>query len=156
MIVAGDINSYPQSVIDHNGGPSCVRPESLSSALLSLVFCDTFRQRFPSTTAFTHISKSGGSRLDQILVRPAPGFHFGTISSSIIWEWPSPTDHCSVVADFLSTIPIIDGKIDRPLQPPWRRLLSDAADKEFNARILEDVLCKIGQYKDLMETARGE
>ena len=86
MIVASDINSYSQPVLDHNGGPSCVRPESLSSTLLALGLRGTFRQRFPNTTAFTHISKSGGSRLDHAWVRPAPGLHFETFSSCIIWD----------------------------------------------------------------------
>ena len=156
MILAGDINSYSQPVIDHNGGPSCIRPESLSSTLLALGFRDTFRHRFPTTTAFTHISKSGGSRLDHAWVRPAPGLHFETFSSCIIWDQPFQTDHCPLVAHFLSTIQIINEKIDRPLQPPWRRLLSEAADNKFNAKIRQDVLGKIGPNKDLMETARGE
>lgn len=156
MIVAGDINSYSQAVLDHNGGPSYVRPESLTSTLLALGFHDTFRQRFPTTTAFTRISQPGGSRLEHIWVRPAPGLHFETFSSCIIWDWPFQTDHCPVVADFLSTIPTIDEKIDRPPQPRWRVLLSEAADKELNAKMREDDLGKIGPYKDLMETTRGE
>ena len=127
-----------------------------ASTQLSLGFCDTFRQRFPTTTAFTHISKAGGSRLDQIWVRLAPGLHFETVSACIIWDSPSQTDHCPVVADFLSTIPIIDEKIERPPQPPWRRLLSDAADKGLNAKIREDVLSKIEPFKDDMEAARRE
>ena len=51
MIAAGDMNSYAQPAIDHNGGPSVVRPESLSSHLLSLGFCDTFRHRFKTLPA---------------------------------------------------------------------------------------------------------
>ena len=35
-------------------------------------------------------------------------------------------------------------------------LFSEAADKELNAKMREDVLGKIGPYKDLMETARCE
>ena len=84
MFVAGDINSYHQPAIDHNGGPSCVRPESLSSHFLSFGFCDTFRHRFPTMFAFTHISKSGGSRLDQIWVRPALGLMLAIVSACII------------------------------------------------------------------------
>ena len=51
-----------------------------------------------------------------------------------------------MVADFLNTIPT----------PPWRALLSDAADKELNAQIRENVLCKVGPCKELMEAARGK
>ena len=105
-------------------------------------------------TAFTHISKSGGSRLDQVWVRPALGLLFASISSCIIWDWPFQTDHCPVVAKFLSTIPTMEEDVDRPLQPPWRALYSDAADKELNAQIRENVLGKIGPCKELMEAAR--
>ena len=110
MIVAWDINSYPQPLIDHNGGSSCVRLESVSSHLLALGFCDTFRNRFPTMTAFTHISKSGGSRLDQICVRSAAGTQLDTVNASIIWDWPHQTDHTPVIGDFLFTIPTVQDK----------------------------------------------
>ena len=135
MVVAGDINSYLQPFIHHNGGPSLVRPKSISSHLLSLGFCDTFRYRFPTMPAFTHISKSGGSRLDQIWARPALGLMFDTVSACIIWDWPFKSDHCPVVAEFVSAIPSVGDKVDRPHQLPWRALLVDAADKELNAKI---------------------
>ena len=107
-------------------------------------------------TAFTHISKSGGSRLDQVWVRPALGLLFAVVSSCINWGWPFQTDHCPVVAEFLATIPIIDEEVGRSPQSPWRALLSDAADKDLNAKIRENVLCKIGPCKEFMEAARGK
>ena len=55
MVVAGDMNSYQQPFIDHNGGPSVVRPESLSSHLLfnaSAILSDAdFLLRLPSRTS---------------------------------------------------------------------------------------------------------
>ena len=129
MVVAGDMNSYQQPSIDHNGGPSVVRPECLTSHLLSHGFCDTFRHRFPITPAFTHISKAGGSRLDQIWIRPAPGLSLAIVLACIIWEWESQSDHCPIVADLFSSIPIIHDVVERQRQPPWRALLADLSDK---------------------------
>ena len=154
MIAAGDMNSYHQPSIDHNGGPSVVRPESLSSHLLSLGFCDTFRHRFSTMPAFTHIFKSGGSRLDQIWIRPAPELTLGIVLACIIREWEFKSDHCPVVADLFTTIPIIHDVVERPQQPPWRALLTDLKDKELNAKIRESVLVRIGPYKEVMEANR--
>ena len=70
-----------------------------------------------------------------------------TVSAGTIWDWPFKSDHCPVVAEFLSTIPTVGDKVDRPHQPPWRALLGDAADKVLNAKICEKVLGKIGPYK---------
>ena len=123
MIVAGDINSFHQPAIDHNGGPSTVRPECLSSHLLSPGFYDTFRQRFPTTIAFTHISVSGGSRLDQIWIRPALGLMLPIVSACIILELHFKSDHSPVAADFFTTIPRVLDQDDCPVLPPWRLLL---------------------------------
>ena len=154
MIVAGDINSYQQPSIDHNGGPSMVRPECLSSHLLSLGFHDTFRQRFPTTSAFTHISLSGGSRLDQIWIRPALGLMLPIVSACIVWDWPFKSDHSPVAADFFNIIPQVYDQEERPPQPPWRLLLAEAEDNEKCAIINQKILIQIEPLKDLMESIR--
>ena len=116
LIVAGGINSYHQPSIDHNGGPSIVRPECLSSHLLSLGFHNTFRHRFPITCAFTHISQSGGSWLDQISIRPALGLMLPVVSACIIWDWPFKSDHSPVAAAFFTITFQVHKKVERPAQ----------------------------------------
>ena len=116
MIVAGDINSYHQPSTDHNGGPSIVRPECLSSHLLSFGFHDTFRHRFPITCAFTHIFQSGGSWLDQISIRPALGLMLPVVSACIIWDWPFKSDHSPVAAAFFTITFQVHKKVERPAQ----------------------------------------
>ena len=66
MVVAGDTNSYPQPTIDHLGGPSHIRQNCFANTSLSLGLRDTFRERHLTTRAFSHISKSGGPRVDQL------------------------------------------------------------------------------------------
>ena len=154
MIVAGDINSYHQPAIDHNGGPSTVRPECLSSHLLSLGFYDTFRQRFPITIAFTHISVAGGSRLDQIWIRPALGLMLPIVSACIIWEWPFKSDHSPVAADFFTTIPRVHDQDDRPVSPPWQLLLCEMTNKDKWAKLRDEVLVKIDPFKELIEATK--
>ena len=45
--------------------------------------------------------------------------------------------------------------VERPLQPPWRALLTDFKDKALNANIRECVLGRIAPLKELMEINRG-
>ena len=80
---------------------------------------------------------------------------FDTVSACILWDWSFKSDHCPVVAEFLCTICTVGDKVDRPHQPPWRALLVDAADKKLNTIIRENVLDKIGPYKQSMETTHG-
>ena len=119
VIVAGDLNSYQRPAIDHYGGPSNIRPGCITSHLSSLGFCDTFRHRHPSVHAFTHISKAGGSRLDQIWIRSATGLPLFISLSCIIWEWDLHSDHFPVVADIHYQIPLITTSVVRVPQPPW-------------------------------------
>ena len=105
MIVAGDINSYRQPSIDYNGGPSIVRLECLSSHLLSIGFHNTFHQIFHITSAFTHISVSGGSRPDQIWIRPALGLMLPIVNACIVWDWQFKSHHSRVAADVFDIIP---------------------------------------------------
>ena len=87
MIVAGDVNSYTQPQFDYLGGPANVRPCCLAATLATLGLKDSFRERHADKVAFTHISKSGGSRLDQLWIRPATGTILHVIKVTIIWKW---------------------------------------------------------------------
>ena len=116
-VVAGDLNSYQKPEVDHFGGPSAIRADCITSFLASQGFHDSFRQRHPSILAFTHLSISGGSRLDQIWTKPANGLFMTTAGSCIIWEWDTHSDHSPVVADLFCEIPMIETSISRPHQP---------------------------------------
>ena len=72
---------------------------------------------------------------------------FSIASACIIWEWEFQSDHCPVVADLFTNIPIIHDVVERPQQPPWRALLTDLKDKELNANIRECVLGRIAPHK---------
>ena len=154
VIVAGDLNSYQRPAIDHYGGPSNIRPGCITSHLSFLGFCDTFRHRHPSVHAFTHISKAGGSRLDQIWIRSATGLPLFISLSCIIWEWDLHSDHFPVVADIHYQIPLITTSVVRVPQPPWRTLLSNFNDDEHRDTIRSEVLENITPHKDLIESHR--
>ena len=110
MIVAGDVNSYTQPQLDHIGGSVNVRSCCLAAILFAFGLQDSFRMRHPDKVAFTHISKSGGSRFDQLWIRLAAGATLQVVKATIESKWLSPTDHAPVLADMSSCIPRIEGK----------------------------------------------
>ena len=146
MVVAGDTNSYLQPTLDHIGGPNHIRPNCLSATMLSPCLRDTFRERHPTTRAFTHISKSGGSRLDQIWVRSAAGTQLDTVNASIIWDWPHQTDHIPVIGDLFSNLPTIQDKWNHRSLQPWRKLSRDATDPIAKAAIVEHFAEHLDQH----------
>ena len=128
MVVAGDTNSYPQPTIDHLGGPSYIKQSWLANTLLSLGSRDTFQERHSTVRAFTHITKSGGSRFDQIWFRSCNGMHLDTVNAKIIWNWQHRTDHTPIICDFLSIILTIVDKRNSSAQPAWRKLVRDVTE----------------------------
>ena len=153
-VVAGDLNSYQKPVLDHFGGPSAIRPECITSQLTAHGFSDSFRQRHPSVQAFTHISKTGGSRLDQIWVRPSLGLAMPIALSCIVWEWDTQSDHCPVIADVVCKMQLITTPVSMPQQPPWRSLLAKFNDDEHRDDIIAAVAKKIAPHKGPIEVQR--
>ena len=154
VVVVGDLNSYQRPEIDHYGAPSIVRAECITSHLVAHGFSDSFRHRHPSVRAFTHITKGGGSRLDQIWIRSATGLLQFISLACIIWDWDSHSDHFPVVADIRCHVPWITTHIVREPQPLWRTLLSNFNDDEHRDTILAGVSEKIMPYKILIESHR--
>ena len=153
-VVAGDLNSYQKLELDHFGGPSAIRLECITSLLSAHGFYDSFRQRHPSIVAFTHISNAGGSRLDQIWVRPSIGLTMPIALSCIIWEWDTHSDHCPVIADFVCELPMITTATPTPIQPPWRALLAKFNDDVHREAIIAAVAEKISPHKGLIDNQR--
>ena len=147
MVVAGDINSYIQPQIDHLAGLVNIRPCCLAATLSTLSFRDSFRTRHPDKVAFTHISKSGGSRFDQLWIRPATGATLQVVKATIIWKWPYPTDHTPVLADISSGIPLIEGKRVSNLRPKLRTVLQKANDPKTRDDVVQAVQERIDPKK---------
>ena len=138
-VVAGDLNSYQKPEVDHFGGPSAIRADCVTSLLASQGFQDSFRQRHPSVLAFTHLSVSGGSRLDQIWTKPADGLIMLTAGSCIIWQWDTHSDHYPVVVDLICEIPMIETTTPLPHLPPWRAFLSKLNDDVYRKSVILSV-----------------
>ena len=66
------------------GGPTHVMNNCVAATLTALGSNDTFRGRHAEKVAFTYISKSVGSRLDQILTRPAAATCLEIMKATII------------------------------------------------------------------------
>ena len=152
MVVAGDTNSYPQPTIDHLGGPSHIKQHCLANTLLSFGLRDAFRERHPTTRAFTF----GESRLDQMFVKSATGIRLDTVNVAIIWDWPYRTDRTSIICDLLSTIPIITDKQNSLAHPAWRKLMRDATDPPTKSIIQEQIVQHISQHKERIKVAYEE
>ena len=104
--------------------------------------------RHPDKVAFTHKSKSGSSRLDQLWIRPATGATLQVVKATIIWKWPYPTDHAPVLADISSGIPLIEGKSVSNAQPKWRKVLKKSNDPKTMEDVVQALQERIDNKKD--------
>ena len=147
MVVAGDINSYTQPCIAQLEGLTNVRNYCFAATLTALGFKDTFSGRHAEKVAFTYISKSSGSRLDQIWIKPAAVTCLEVLKAKIIWKWPYATDHTPVLADILSTVPVIIENTKMKNKPQWRLLLRKEDDPTTENEIYEHVQRHIEQQK---------
>ena len=153
-VVAGDLNSYQKPEVDHFGGPSAIRPDCITSCLAAQGFYDSFRQKHLAIVAFTNLSNSGGSRLDQIWTKPAIGLSMSIAGSCIIWEWDSHSDHFPAVADLVCELPMIVLTTPLPYQPPWRAFLSKLNDDVYRKAVIAVVAEKISLNKELIDSQR--
>ena len=109
---------------------------------------DGFCMRHPDEVAFMHISKSGGSRFDQLWIRLATGATLQVVNATIIWKWPYPTDHAPVLADIACGIPIIEGKSVSNTQPKLRKVLQKANDPKTRDDVVQAIQARIDPKKE--------
>ena len=131
-----------------------IRSCCLAATLSAFGLSDIFRMRHPDKLAFTHISKSGGSRFDQLWIRLAIGATLQVVKAIIIWKCPYPTDHAPVVADISFGIPVIEGKSVSNAQPKLRKVLQKANDPKTREDVVQAIQERIDPKKESIKEIR--
>ena len=115
---------------------------------------DSFCMRHPDEVAFMHISKSGGSRFDQLWIRLATGATLQVVNATIIWKWQYPTDHAPVLADIACSIPIIEGTSVSNTQPKLRKVLQKGNDPKTSENVVRAIRERIDSKKGPLKEVR--
>ena len=120
---------------------------------LAAAFRDSFRERHPALRACSrHATGVASARLDQISVRSPIGRELWVLNDSILWQWPSRTDHDPVLADIPCALPEAWGSRANNGRP-WRKLIQDMADKEKLKQLVQVVARKMAPMQEsVLET----
>ena len=155
LIVAGDMNSFPDSALDRwSIEPAVARPQSIAMQLADMDLRDCFQERHPSVRAYTYYSGQGSaSRLDQIWAMPPRGAFLSILNAAILWGWLHRLDHDPMIADFLCHLPGAAELREASQALPWRRLITSMADPAELLKLKGQVEASMEPLRDDLEAA---
>ena len=112
-------------------------------------FRDSFRERHLQSRAFTYYTGQGtASRIDQWWARAPVGSSLDILNATVVWAWPLRADHAPVLADFLCTLPSIQGIRSSTSSRPWRRLITQMDKPNKISRLRETVRESCAAHQD--------